>query len=102
MLKGIQSICALPAESLSVSSGGRAVENRPWLNMITGIDHPSAGTVRVADTLLHPCPKAAWQCGAGATLGIVFQFFQLLPMLTLLENVMLPMDFCQHVRPRRA
>ena len=64
------------------------------INMITGIDHPTKGEVFVANTPIHTLkegPMAQWR---GRNLGIVFQFFQLLPILTVLENVMLPMDFC--------
>lgn len=63
------------------------------LNLITGIDHPTSGRVRVADTEVHQLregPLALWR---GRTVGIVFQFFQLIPTLTVLENLLLPMEF---------
>ncbi len=63
------------------------------LNMITGIDRPTSGEVLVADTAVHRLaegPLATWR---GRTVGVVFQFFQLLPTLTVVENIMLPMDF---------
>ena len=77
------------------------------LNMITGIDHPTEGQVVVngADiyTGITESQRSKWR---GKNLGIVFQFFQLLPMLTLLENVMLPMDYVDMYdfdeRPARA
>ena len=65
------------------------------LNMIAGIDRPSSGTVTVAGTVIHTMREnklAAWR---GRNVGFVFQFFQLLPTLTAIENVMLPMDFCK-------
>jgi putative ABC transport system ATP-binding protein len=65
------------------------------LNMIAGIDRPSSGTVTVAGTAIHTLAEnklAAWR---GRNVGFVFQFFQLLPTLTAVENVMLPMDFCK-------
>jgi putative ABC transport system ATP-binding protein len=65
------------------------------LNMITGIDHPSSGYVRVGDAILQKMDEGEMSVWRGRNMGIVFQFFQLLPMLTLLENVMLPMDFCE-------
>lgn len=67
------------------------------LNMITGIDYPSDGDIFVGGTdirRLSESQRALWR---GKNVGIVFQFFQLLPMLTLLENVMLPMDYTQAV-----
>jgi putative ABC transport system ATP-binding protein len=66
-------------------------------NMITGIDHPTSGTVAVGGMFIHSLNESAMSIWRGKNLGIVFQFFQLLPMLTLLENVMLPMDFCDVV-----
>jgi putative ABC transport system ATP-binding protein len=64
------------------------------INMITGIDRPTDGRV-VVDGVdigrLSENDLAAWR---GRTIGVVFQFFQLLPTLTVIENVMLPMDFC--------
>ncbi|GAA0736862.1 ABC transporter ATP-binding protein [Dactylosporangium roseum] len=62
------------------------------LNLIAGIDRPSAGSVVVAGTDLGQLSEnrlAAWR---GRTVGVVFQFFQLLPTLTVAENVMLPME----------
>ncbi len=70
------------------------------LNMITGIDHPSSGQVVVNGTPVHQLSEGQMAVWRGRNLGIVFQFFQLLPALSLIENVMLPMDFCQMYRPR--
>ena len=64
------------------------------LNMITGIDRPSSGEVWVNDTPLHTLSEGQMAHWRGRNLGIVFQFFQLLPTLSVLENIMLPMDFC--------
>lgn len=77
------------------------------LNMITGIDHPSDGRVVIGGTDIYTnvteSQRSKWR---GRNLGIVFQFFQLMPMLTLLENVMLPMDYADlydfDERPARA
>jgi len=77
------------------------------LNMITGIDHPTQGQVVIGGkdiyTGVTESQRSKWR---GRNLGIVFQFFQLLPMLTLLENVMLPMDYAEMYdfdeRPARA
>jgi putative ABC transport system ATP-binding protein len=63
------------------------------LNMFTGIDRPSEGSVTVAGSridLMSEGQLAKWR---GENLGLVFQFFQMLPSLTLLDNVVLPMDF---------
>ena len=70
------------------------------LNLIGGIDRPSQGEVIVAARLVHQVPENSLARWRGKTVGVVFQFFQLLPTLTVAENVMLPMDFCK-VRPAR-
>jgi putative ABC transport system ATP-binding protein len=64
------------------------------LNLVAGIDRPTAGEVRVGDTAVHALPESQLSTWRGRTVGVVFQFFQLLPTLTAVENVMLPMDFC--------
>lgn len=63
-------------------------------NMITGIDRPSAGEVLVAGTPVHKLSEGRIAEWRGRNVGVVFQFFQLLPTLTVFENILLPMDFC--------
>ena len=63
------------------------------LNMLTGIDHPTSGVVLVDGLDIYSLTESQRSLWRGRNLGIVFQFFQLLPMLNLLENVMLPMDY---------
>jgi ABC-type lipoprotein export system ATPase subunit len=76
------------------------------LNMITGIDHPTTGEVLVNGVNIYNMTESQRAQWRGRNLGIVFQFFQLMPMLTLLENTMLPMDYCNvftpDERPQRA
>jgi putative ABC transport system ATP-binding protein len=67
------------------------------LNLLAGIDRPTAGTVRVADADLGSLSESGLAGWRGSNVGLVFQFFQLLPTLTVLENVMLPMDFAKKV-----
>jgi ABC-type lipoprotein export system ATPase subunit len=76
------------------------------LNMVTGIDHPTSGQVVIGGTDIYQMTESQRSLWRGKNLGVVFQFFQLLPMLTLLENVMLPMDYVGMYdfdeRPKRA
>ncbi|MBN1400924.1 MAG: ABC transporter ATP-binding protein [Anaerolineae bacterium] len=76
------------------------------INMITGIDRPTAGEVLVAHTPVHALSEEQIAIWRGRNVGVIFQFFQLLPALTAVENVMLPMDYgrCIDVseRPERA
>jgi ABC-type lipoprotein export system ATPase subunit len=70
------------------------------VNMITGIDKPTSGQVFVDDIPVHTLnegPMAEWR---GRSVGVIFQFFQLLPMLSCVENIMLPMDFCNMYNPK--
>jgi putative ABC transport system ATP-binding protein len=69
------------------------------MNMITGIDRPTSGEVFVAGIGIHHYSESRMAFWRGRHLGVVFQFFQLLPTLTLLENVVLPMDFCDVHEP---
>jgi len=65
------------------------------LNMITGIDRPSNGEVVVNNTAVNKLSENQMALWRGKNLGIVFQFFQLLPTISVIENIMLPMDFCK-------
>jgi putative ABC transport system ATP-binding protein len=103
---------ALSKVSLRVAAGeflavvGRSGSGKSTLiNMITGIDRPTGGEVHVAGAAVHSLGQQALASWRGRNVGVVFQFFQLLPTLTVAENVMLPMDFCdtypaQERRPR--
>jgi len=76
------------------------------LNMVTGIDHPTSGDVMINEEHIYRMNESERALWRGKNLGVVFQFFQLLPTLTLLENTMIPMDFCNlypfRERPARA
>ena len=67
------------------------------LNLFAGIDRPTSGTVRVAGTDLGSLSESRLAAWRGHNVGLVFQFFQLLPTLTVIENVMLPMDFAKKI-----
>jgi len=91
---------ALKGIDLSVGRGeylalvGRSGSGKTTLlNMITGIDRPSAGEIYLGQEALHAMKESRLAAWRGERVGIVFQFFQLMPTLTVLENVMLPMDF---------
>jgi ABC-type lipoprotein export system ATPase subunit len=101
VLKGIDAAIQ-PGEFVAIigkSGSGKST----LLNMITGIDRPTSGEVYVAGATVHKLGENQMAGWRGRNLGIVFQFFQLLPMLSLLENIMLPMDFCHtySIRKRR-
>ncbi len=72
------------------------------LNLVAGIDRPTAGEVRVTGTALRGLDESRLAAWRGRNVGVVFQFFQLLPTLTVLENVTLPMDLCSTWPPRVA
>jgi putative ABC transport system ATP-binding protein len=64
------------------------------LNVITGIDRPTEGSVIINGVRVDKLSESELASWRGKNVGVVFQFFQLLPTLTIIENVMLPMDFC--------
>jgi putative ABC transport system ATP-binding protein len=76
------------------------------INMLTGIDRPTSGEVLVGDAAVHTFSEGKMAEWRGRNVGVIFQFFQLLPTLSVVENVMLPMDFCNmydgHERRERA
>jgi putative ABC transport system ATP-binding protein len=76
------------------------------LNMITGVDHLSSGEVIIhsdgSSVSIHKMSEDAIALWRGQSLGIVYQSFQLLPMLTLVENIVLPMDLCGRFKPRQS
>src|SRR5574338_1295242 len=83
-----------PGEFVSIigkSGSGKST----LLNMITGIDRPTSGEVYVNETPVHELNENRMARWRGKNLGIVFQFFQLLPTISVIENIMLPMDFCR-------
>jgi putative ABC transport system ATP-binding protein len=63
------------------------------LNMITGIDHPSSGTVTIKGAVIAKMNESQLAQWRGKNIGIVFQFFQLIPTLTILENILIAMEF---------
>ncbi len=73
------------------------------INLITGIDHPSTGDIFIQQQAINKLDENSRAQWRGKNVGIVFQFFQLLPTLTILENIILPMDFSdQFARSKRA
>ena len=72
------------------------------INLLTGIDRPTAGTVVINGAPLHAMAENQLARWRRVNLGIVFQFFQLLPTLTVLENILLPMDFLATYNPAAA
>ena len=85
---------AIDAHEFVVVVGTSGSGKSTLLHLLAGIDRPTHGEVEVGGTALHALSEREVTAWRGRAVGIVFQFFQLLPMLTAVENVMLPMDFC--------
>ncbi|MDH4329509.1 MAG: ABC transporter ATP-binding protein [Nitrospira sp.] len=98
--QGVGSACtALNCITLRFSAGefaaivGKSGSGKSTLlNMLTGIDHPSTGTVVINGTEVHTLNESDLASWRGRNIGIVFQFFQLIPTLTVIENILLAMD----------
>ena len=81
--------------SESVAVVGRSGSGKTTLiNLLTGIDTPTSGQIVIGGQSIHQMTQEQLAQWRGRNVGIVFQFFQLLPTLTVAENIMLPMDFC--------
>lgn len=92
---------ALKGISLTIKAGeflaivGKSGSGKSTLiNMVTGIDRPTLGSIQIGGVSINDLSETELSLWRGRNAGIVFQFFQLLPTLTIVENVMLPMDFC--------
>jgi putative ABC transport system ATP-binding protein len=99
ILKGI-SLQMRPGEFVSIvgpSGNGKST----LLNMITGIDRPSEGEIIVTGRPIHKLSENQLATWRGEYVGIIFQFFQMLPALSLLQNVILPMDFANKFTARQ-
>ncbi len=98
VLRGV-SLEVKPGEAVGVvgpSGSGKST----LINMIAGIDRPTSGQVAVAGQQVHTLNENQLARWRGRNVGVIFQFFQLLPTLSVVENVMLPMDFCNVYRSR--
>ena len=102
-LRGID-LTIQPGEFLGIV-GKSGAGKSTLLNMLTGVDHATAGDVIIragSEVSIHRLSENDLALWRGQTMGVVYQSFQLLPMLTLLENVMIPMDLCGNYHPRRS
>ena len=100
---------ALDDVSLSLPQGtfaavvGRSGSGKSTLvNLIAGLDRPTVGEIWVGGTGVHVMSEDELALWRGRQVGVVFQFFQLLPTLTIVENVMLPIDFCSKSSSKQA
>jgi putative ABC transport system ATP-binding protein len=110
---GLRSTVALDAVDLVIGRGecvavvGKSGSGKTTLiNLLTGIDQPDEGEVMVDGQAIQRMDEDALASWRGRQVGVVFQFFQLLPTLSVAENIMLPMDLCKsapaHQRRPRA
>jgi len=96
------SFTALQGVDLALAAGefvavvGKSGSGKSTLmNLVAGLDRPTAGEIQVGQTRIDDLGESRLAAWRGRNVGVVFQFFQLLPTLTVVENVALPMDFCR-------
>ena len=103
-LRGV-TLSVQPGEFLGVV-GKSGAGKSTLLNMVNGVDHLTTGEVIVrsgSDAVsVHNLTESQLSLWRGRTMGIVYQSFQLLPMLTIVDNVVLPMDLCGLYKPRES
>lgn len=104
---GSKKFYALKDIDLSITSGefvaivGKSGSGKSTLlNMLTGIDHPSSGEVLINNEKINLLDETSLSTWRGKNIGIVFQFFQLIPTLSIEENLILAMDFVDVVEKR--
>jgi len=97
---------ALKGVDLQVESGafvsiiGKSGSGKSTLiNVITGIDRPTSGEVIVDDVRIHTLNEEQIAVWRGRSIGVIFQFFHLLPTLTAVENILLAMDYGRQYSP---
>jgi putative ABC transport system ATP-binding protein len=99
-LKGID-LDVYPGEFIGII-GKSGAGKTTLANMVTGVDHLTTGEVWVNGVSVHKMGEDALALWRGLTLGVIYQSFHLLPSLSLLDNIMLPMDLCGQYHPRRS
>jgi putative ABC transport system ATP-binding protein len=103
-LKGVD--LRVPPGEFATVLGKSGAGKSTMVNLITGIDRPTSGEIIINGMPIHHLNEDQRSRWRGRNLGVVFQFFQLLPSLTLIENITLAMDFCNtyplHERKERA
>lgn len=72
------------------------------VSMITGVDHLSSGEIQIDGTYIHKLDESRMALWRGQNIGVIYQSFELLPQISLLDNVMLPMDLCGLYKPRKS
>jgi putative ABC transport system ATP-binding protein len=102
-------VLALDGVSLDIYDGeylgiiGKSGAGKTTLvNMITGVDNLTSGEVLVNGISVHDLGETARALWRGRNLGVVYQFFQLLPSLSLVDNITLAMDFCDLYQPGKS
>lgn len=99
-LKGID-LEIYPGEFVAIL-GKSGAGKTTLVNVLTGVDHPSEGEVWVGDVPVHKLDENSLAYWRGANVGLVYQSFYLMPTLSLLDNVLLPVDLCGLYRGRQS
>ena len=105
---GEKNFCAIQDMNLQIKEGefvaivGRSGSGKSTLlNLMSGVNNPTSGTVLIEGKSIDQLSQKEFTRFRGKHMGIIFQFFQLMPTLTVLENVIMPMEFVGYLDRRK-
>lgn len=93
---------ALDAGGFNLVVGKSGAGKSTLANMITGVDHVTSGEIEIGGRAIHTLNENDMALWRGLNVGVIYQSFQLLPKLTIMDNILIPMDFCDLYKPGKS
>jgi putative ABC transport system ATP-binding protein len=90
---------ALDAGGFNLVVGKSGAGKSTLVNMVTGVDHVTSGEIEIGGSAIHTLNENDMALWRGLNVGVIYQSFQLLPKLTIMDNILIPMDFCDLYKP---
>ena len=92
----------LDAGGFNLVVGKSGAGKSTLVNMITGVDHVTSGEIVIGEQAIHTLSENDMALWRGLNVGVIYQSFQLLPKLTIMDNILIPMDFCDLYKPGKS